>query len=159
MPRTDRETVTFRSRREGWTVGMASAPVVILGGLLGYLLAANGRGRALWLVAAAAVVYAVLVRVYLFPVRYEVGRDHLTVRSGVQRVSIPLAEIERVEPTTDRRSESQLSLDRLRVTYRTNGRETVRLLTPRDAARFLDTLARTGAGLERRGGELVRRER
>jgi hypothetical protein len=90
----------------------------------------------------------------VFPMRYGLDDTHLTVRFGICRHRVALADILEVHPTHNPISSPALSLDRLHVQYGEGFFRAV-LISPADRNGFLDDLART-AGLKREGDRLVR---
>ena len=112
----------FPSKKDGWIVALL---VVCLGaGLAGTIAAMVSGGRSAILFGALA--WAVMLAIFgllVFPMRYEVGGEHLVIRFGVVRVRIPYADILRVEPSRNPISSPALSLDRLRIAYRKGRRE------------------------------------
>ena len=69
---------------------------------------------------------------------------------------IPLASIQRVSPSHDLLASPALSIDRLRVDYRQNGKQRFILISPRDKPGFLRDLAQSAGGLEVREDGIVR---
>jgi hypothetical protein len=80
------------------------------------------------------------------------------VRSGQLRWRVPLAAIQAVHPTRSPLSAPALSLDRLRVEYRVNGRQKQIVISPADRAGFYDSLVAAAPGLVKEGDRLRRRE-
>jgi hypothetical protein len=68
---------------------------------------------------------------------YVLDQEHLKIRCGPFRWSIPVREIRHVEPTRNPLSSPALSLDRLRIEYG-NGKSL--MISPRDTEQFLADL-------------------
>ncbi len=76
----------------------------------------------------------------LFPLYYELGETHLLVRCGIQRWRIPYDRIEAVEPARSWLSGPSMSLDRLRIVYRTGSYRQSVLISPEPRAAFIEAL-------------------
>src|SRR5687768_15890500 len=89
----------------------------------------------------ALSVFAV-IRLFAYPMHYEIADTGVIIQSGVQRLVIPLDHIDEVQPTRVAWSSPAWSLDRLRIDYRSPG-EKPRwvLIKPADNARFMADLA------------------
>ncbi|MFM2003048.1 MAG: hypothetical protein RI963_2474 [Planctomycetota bacterium] len=107
---------------------------------------AVGCGAMLWVL----IVYAGVV----FPTRYGIGNGYLTIRYGICRQRIPLAEIRAVCPTRNPLSSPALSLDRLRVRFGEGFFKSV-MISPAERDEFLHHLA-SAAGLQQDGDRLTR---
>lgn len=75
----------------------------------------------------------------LFTTSYRVDAQSLSVKSGPFSWTIPLAEIQSVEPSRSSISSPALSLDRLRIRYG-NGKSI--LVSPADRENFLEIVKR-----------------
>ena len=91
-----------------------------------------------------------------FPIVYEIGPVVVRVRSGVLRSEVPIAAITEVAPTRNPLSAPAMSLDRLAIRYRENGRQRLMLVSPDDKQAFLRELATRDRGLRLEGDRLVR---
>lgn len=107
---------------------------------------AVGCGAMLWVL----IVYAGV----LFPLRYGIGNGYLTIRYGICRQRVPLAEIRAVSPTRNPLSSPALSLDRLHVRFGDGFFKAV-LISPAEREEFLRHLA-SAAGLQHDGDRLTR---
>lgn len=90
-----------------------------------------------WVYLGCAIVLSALLIGLAFPVRYLVQRSDLTIRFGLARVRIPIAEIEEIAPSRLAWSAPALSMQRLRVRYGA-GRSV--LISPADPSAFLAAL-------------------
>lgn len=124
----------FRSKVDSWVVGVMI--LAVGGGSLFALYAVVSEG-VLGLIPLA-ISPALITWLLAIPTRYELGQEHLQIRSGLLRWRIPYHKIERVEEARDDwASGPAWSLDRLRITY--NGGRIVRL-SPVSRARFVAEL-------------------
>jgi hypothetical protein len=111
-----------------------------------------------------------LVLWQLLATRYEITSTKLILRSGPFRWTVALHQIMEVYPTWDppedapgyslvdhfRANHPALSLDRLRVNYRSKGGDYFYLISPRDQAGFLQELAQADPDLLVSGDRIVR---
>jgi hypothetical protein len=107
-----------------------------------------------WTAAPALVFVAALYRLVVLPVRYGLAQEHLIVRFGLLRQSIPYAKIRSVRPSRSLLSSPALSLRRLRIDTGAGFWRTI-LISPAGRDAFLDSLA-ARAGLQRAGDQLWR---
>lgn len=107
---------------------------------------AVGGGAMLWVL----IVYVGVV----FPMRYGIGDGRLTIRFGLCRQRIPLAEIRAVYPTRNPLSSPALSLDRLHVRFGEGFFKSV-MISPAERDEFLRHLA-SAAALRQDGDRLTR---
>jgi hypothetical protein len=107
---------------------------------------AGGGGAMLWVL----IVYVGVV----FPMRYGIGDARLTIRFGLCRQRIPLAEIRAVYPTRNPLSSPALSLDRLHVRFGEGFFKSV-MISPAERDEFLRHLA-SAAALRQDGDRLTR---
>ena len=82
---------------------------------------------------AVTLLYLLLV----VPVRYQLGSDALSIRSGVLRWHIPYAQMRSILPTRSLLCAPALSRDRLEILFGPAGRA---LISPRDRLAFLADL-------------------
>jgi hypothetical protein len=90
----------------------------------------------------------------VFPMRYGIGDGRLTIRFGLCRQRIPLAEIRAVYPTRNPLSSPALSLDRLHVRFGEGFFKSV-MISPAERDEFLHHLA-SAAALRQDGDRLTR---
>ncbi|MFO0906348.1 MAG: PH domain-containing protein [Pirellulales bacterium] len=115
----------------------------------------NGRWDAFGIGIVVAFFVAALYIGLLFPIRYGLASDRLTVRFGLCRQHIDFAKIQEVAPTNNPLSSPALSLDRLRIQFGPGMLDAV-MISPAQRDQFLDELAYL-AQLHREGDRLVRR--
>jgi hypothetical protein len=132
--------MTFRSKVDGWLVGLI---VAIVGGAFVFVVTGIARDGG----PKAAVIAAVLLAgVGLFIIRtfrstrYEVDGATLTVRSNFLRWRIDITSIDDVTPTHDPISSPAMSLDRLRIRYRKDGEARELLVSPAEKEAFVEAL-------------------
>jgi hypothetical protein len=101
-----------------------------------------------------ALFVAALYAGLLFPIRYGLAPDRLTVRFGLCRQHIELAKILKVTPTNNPLSSPALSLDRLRIQFGPGMLDAI-MISPAKRDQFLDELAYL-ARLHREGDRLQR---
>ncbi len=145
--------VWFPSKVDTWVaVLLAGAPLaVVLGPLLQGDYGDDPAG--LWLSGFAFLFLVGIYGLLVFPMRYGVGEEELTVRAGLLRWRVPLGQIESVRPSRSPFSSPALSLNRLEVRWGRGLHRRV-LISPRDRERFLGLLAER-TGLVRRGDSLA----
>jgi len=152
----DPTTTWFPSRVDPWLAALlVLAPLGAAAGTVVEVVTQDTVQA--WIGLAGVALIGAIYGLLVFPMRYGVGRAELTVRFGVVRQRIRLADIRRVRPSSSALSSPALSLKRLRIDW-TAGRERWVLVSPADREGFLALLAER-AGLERRGEELVRATR
>lgn len=109
-------------------------------------------------IAVAVGVILLVSGIYvglIFPMRYGLNDQELTVRSGLCRQRIPLSSIREVRRTRNPLSSPALSLDRLHVQYGEGFFKAV-MISPLDRDGFLEDI-RQRAGLDWDEGRLLRR--
>ena len=144
----------FESKRDAWIVAVMWATVLILLVTAGGMRSAgalSGVGQLGVDLACLAVAGFLLWITY--GTAYAVHADRLEIRSGPFRLTVPLAEIVRVEPSWTPLSSPAMSLDRLKVS-RAGGRAV--WISPEDRAGFLRALSEADPEL-RVDGETVAR--
>lgn len=92
---------------------------------------------AIWLMALVLVPAVLLPAWVLLGTNYVLDQGLLRIRCGPFRWTVPIAEIQTIEPTRSPISSPALSLDRLRISYSTN--KSI-LISPRDARQFINDL-------------------
>jgi hypothetical protein len=148
------ETVQwYRSKIDWWLVPLLCLlPVGVVGGWVVAVLAGDPTGMLVgtaMLVLVAGIYFGLVL-----PIRYGLDDTTLTVRFGLCRQRISLADITEVHRTRNPLSSPALSLDRLHIQYGP-GLFKSTMISPADRDSFLDELARK-AGLTREGDRLVR---
>jgi hypothetical protein len=147
------EAVWYPSKVDWWLVPLLCLPPVAAVAVVAAMALGGPRSELPFAIAVVAVVAGIYFGL-VFPMRYGLGDDHLTVRSGLLRQRIPLADILEVRPTRNPLSSPALSLDRLYVKFGPGFFKAV-MISPADRDGFLDDLARR-AGLRREGDRLTR---
>lgn len=142
----------FPSKRDSWLSVLlwVGAVASIAGGLSQLALAASILVR--MLVLAMLLGTASLMLWVLYGTHYTFAEDELDIRSGPFRFRVPLAQVVSAEPSRNPLSSPACSLDRLLIRY---GRRRI-LVSPEDRREFLETLARRGSGLVRKGDRVVK---
>ncbi len=143
----------YPSKIDWWLVPLLALPPVTAIAVC-VALAAGGKSADLPIGLAMVLVVVGIYFGLVFPMRYGIDDHQLTVRFGIVRQRVPLADIQEVRPTRNPLSSPALSLDRLQVRFGPGLFKSV-MISPGDRAGFLDDLART-AGLKRDGDRLVR---
>lgn len=146
------------SKKDWWLVGAVLGAVGIplsLGVLFLVMVRASGQTGSI-LIAIGTITGVVLLGL-TYPLYYQITSSELIIRCGIlMRKHIPLASIDRVEPTKNPVSAPAWSLDRLRVDYRKNGDVTFILISPQDKCAFMQELASTDADLKMKDNRLIR---
>ena len=126
--------MSFRSRINGWVmVLLVLAPLALFGfALASHSIAAGAVGGGLLALYASC----------LLPMRYEFTANELSIRSGLLKTSIPYDGIRAVRQTRNPLGAPALSLQRLEISFASNGRV---LISPADEAGFLRELAKRPA--------------
>jgi membrane protein YdbS with pleckstrin-like domain len=150
----------FESKKDWWLVALvwvalAAGPVIVLASAV---VDWPGWPTFLWVFGLCMVGPAIVVGL-AFPVRYVVQDETLLIRAGlVLRWRVPIDGIERIEPTRNPLSSPAWSLDRIRISYRSDGggpKDIMISPEPRDAfyQALIDRnveLQRTERGIESR---------
>ncbi len=146
------------SKKDWWLVGAVLGAVGIplsLGVLFLVMVRASGQTGSLLIVIGT--VTGVVLLALTYPLCYQITSSELIVRCGIlMRQHIPLASLDRVEPSRNPVSAPAWSLDRLRVDYRKNGRSAFVLISPQNKFAFMEELASTDADLKMKDGRLIR---
>lgn len=136
------ETLPFFSKRDLWLT------VVILGTNLLLVVVAI---RMMTLLSRASAVVTILVPCVALVVvglttwlwlstGYAVRGEELVARAGPFQWRVPIREIQALRLSSDPISSPALSLDRLEISYRTNGEERLLLVSPADKLAFIKAL-------------------
>lgn len=148
MTRTSNAT-WFPSKIDWWLA------LILVGAPLVSLVAGLGAPDDARLVTfSSALLIGALYLGLVFPMRYGVDDEHLTIRFGLVRKRIPLDDIREVRPTRNPLSSPALSLDRLRIDHGEGMFKSV-MISPGDKQGFLSELA-ARANLRRNSDGLVR---
>jgi membrane protein YdbS with pleckstrin-like domain len=148
----------YSSKKDSWLVVIVSAAILIpiLIGIYN-LFAPSGNLSMGWGMLLAGAFTGAVVLCSSYPLYYEITPTELKIRCGMLiRQQIPLSAIEEVYKTSNPLSAPAWSLDRLRINYRQKGAGSYTLISPADKEGFLRELVKSGKGLERRGGRVVR---
>ena len=132
--------MVFRSAVDRWYYAVAiGLPVVLLHRT--YRALETGNATVMAIVVCAILPAAALPIWLLLATNYRVESGNLRVRCGPFSWTIPLDQIESVQPSRSVLSSPALSLDRLRIRYG-NGRSV--LVSPRDKEAFLAAIGQSG---------------
>ncbi len=146
---------TYPTKVDRWIacllIGGPSIAVLVAG----HALLTGERGEGVGAVGAALGAL-LLLRAIAWPMNYTLEGAELLIRSGLLlRQRIPYARFVRVSPSRNPLSSFAMSLDRLRIDYRTKrGRETFVLISPVRREAFLQDLAARCPHLTLRDGAL-----
>lgn len=129
---------TFSSKKDWWVVAF----IVCMSGLLiQLLLTMQAKGTMQqYPVHTAVYVLTVLVLWWPFNTRYQITETHLNIRSMFVRWHIPLAEIQRVNPSQDLSAAPALSIKRLKIEYVQEGKAKFVMVSPKDQQAFAQAL-------------------
>jgi PH (Pleckstrin Homology) domain-containing protein len=143
---------TFHSKYDVWLVLVLTATVAIEF----VAIVAIWRNDTPWVIRAVTSLVlagaAVLILWTLFTTDYVVTAEALRVRSGPLHWTIPLANIQSVQPSRSIIAGPALSLDRLRV----EARGEALLISPKDRAGFLAALVQNDPALRKEGERVTR---
>lgn len=120
------------------------------------LLSSRENIQAGWFSIFISVATGAVMLGVTYPLHYQITSSDLNIRSGLLRWQIPLASVYAVHPTNNPLSSPALSLDRLRVDYRKNGKPRYILISPENKGEFIRELAAIETGLEVREGQVIR---
>ncbi len=138
----------YSSKVDGWIAAVLMVPPIAVT----YVMASGlwiGDINKAGLGAAAGLFVAMLYRSLILPIRYGIGEDSLIICAGLTRQVIKFALIDRVCPSRNPLSSPALSLDRVRIQYR-SGLLGMILISPEPRAQFLSELTKR-ANLVRKG--------
>jgi len=135
----------FGFNKDGRLIGLIDGLLVALG-LGGSLLILAGDGAAV-LVGLGLLGLGLLVVWVVFPAHYRLTEDELIVKTGPLRWRVPLAAIQRIEPTRAKPCATAWAFDSLRITYAGADGELMLLVAPHDRDDFLDRLQAAVPGL------------
>jgi membrane protein YdbS with pleckstrin-like domain len=143
------KSMTFSSKVDAWIAGVIALAVVLVV-IVPFVAGASAPGKAgVAIRFLPAIVMAVVLFGLALPVRYELGPQHLIVRSGAWlRWNIPYSSIHTITPTHNPLSSPALSLNRLSVEYGAGGEV---LISPSNRDRFLEELVQRAPQLQKAG--------
>jgi len=129
---------TFRSKIDSWILVVAFLPMIVAV----VLVAVNTHGdpRPMAMVLAVLVVIGLGIGSMFRNTYYQLREGELLIRSGFFRWRVVIASIESITPTHNPLSSPALSLDRLAIRYRKNGRDALILVSPLDKSGFIAAL-------------------
>lgn len=143
----------YQSKVDPWlAVLLLLMPIGVVAAWLAALTSRSNDDLIGAVVASVLVIGILLGLVY--PMRYGLDDTYLTVRFGLARTRIPLANVTTVEPTRNPLASPALSLDRLSIVSGPGLTGTV-MISPADRDGFLNELA-SKTGLKRVGDRLER---
>lgn len=135
----------FNSKIDRWLLFLLAAVMVFEVVVMSFAATrANGPGEALFLIATALAIVA-LIGSMLIGTHYTVTGDTLRVVCGPFRWKVPIDAIESVEATRNPLSSPALSLDRLRIHY---GKKRI-MVSPSDKAGFLRAIGQDPGNVRR----------
>ena len=135
----------FNSKIDRWLLFLLAAVMVFEVVVMSLAATrANGPGEALFLIATALAIVA-LIGSMLIGTHYTVTGDTLRVVCGPFRWKVPIDTIESVEATRNPLSSPALSLDRLRIHY---GKKRS-IVSPSDKAGFLRAIGQDPGNVRR----------
>jgi hypothetical protein len=150
---TERPIRWYKSKVDWWLAPLLAIPPVAA--LVSALFAIRSGDAGEIAVGVGAVMFvAAIYGGVVFPMRYGIGDERLTVRFGLIRQHVELADIVEVRPTRNPLSSPALSLDRLHIQYGRGFFKAV-MISPALREEFLADLA-DSAGLHRVGNRLER---
>jgi hypothetical protein len=141
----------FPTKRDAWLVIVIWFSALIDLGVSVFLLFSLS-GPILWIVPILVVAGLFSLHV-MYATEYVFEGGSLRVRASVFRWTVPLAEIDSVEPTNNPLSSPACSLDRLLIRY---GEKRI-MISPADKTGFLHTLSTRAPQLELHGEGARRR--
>lgn len=143
----------YRSRTDWWIALCLCVPPTASAIVLTSAIVAGRQSETAIAVGVMLLVFGIYMGL-IFPMRYGLNDQELTVRFGLCRQRIPLHSIREVRRTRNPLSSPALSLDRLHVQFGDGFFKAV-MISPLDRDEFLDDI-RERAGLVRDGERLIR---
>lgn len=131
--------MVYKSRKDAWLVSIVwGAMLFAIGsGIYGLVTQPLGVGEAV-ITIAFTLLLPIFVLWLVFTVEYVVSDQHLIVRNGPFRRTIPLDTIRAVRKTINPLSSPALSLHRLEIKYSSYD---VVMISPKDRDAFMKLLA------------------
>ncbi|MCP4632187.1 MAG: PH domain-containing protein [candidate division Zixibacteria bacterium] len=111
---------------------------------------------ATWILLLSSIFYIAIILTFAYPVSYEISPPDLLIRSGLTKSRITLSSIEVVQPTRNPASSPALSLDRLKIDYKKQGKLAFTLISPEDKNAFMNELVQKTEGLQLREEGIIR---
>jgi len=130
------EIQKFSTKVDWWIVVIIVLALALAPLLVGIQAWQTGEWAAFWFVIVAEILTISVLLLFTIPVRYDLGREELKVRSGVITYTVPLDKIKSVTETRNPLSAPAWSLDRLRIEYDNQGYPAWILISPRNREQF-----------------------
>ena len=130
----------FKSKVDRWLKALVfGIPIVVLAVPV-TMAARNGKPQPI-IPALLVVIIIIAFNSWLFRTTdYRIENGTLHIRSAFIHWTVEIREIVSIVPTRNPLSSPALSLDRLQISYRKNGRARVILVSPEDKRGFIDAL-------------------
>jgi membrane protein YdbS with pleckstrin-like domain len=148
----------YHSKSDTWLVVIIALAIItpLLTGIYDILTSTRDPSTG-WSSVLISLLCAAFILGMIHPLYYEIADSTLKIRCGLFiRENIPLSAIAAVYPTHNPLGAPAMSLDRLRINYKRNGKERFELISPKDKEGFMQELVSREAGLEQRGDRLIR---
>jgi uncharacterized membrane protein YbhN (UPF0104 family) len=155
-PGNDSPSKVYRSKRDGWLVGLLWFIIAFCVAGMVYIFYAVSS---IPTIIAQEALFLILVAFTLSILRntyYVLESDHMLIRSGWFRWRTKYSDIVEVRPTRKIWSSAALSMDRLYIRHRLLRSSS--FISPEDKEEFMRDLATRAPGLVFEGNRLVRRE-
>lgn len=111
----------------------------------------------IWLTILYPAIFLVMLAIS-WPLRYEITKDLLIIRSGLFYWCISLDSIIRVEPSKVLCNAPALSFDRLKIQYRNPQGEISTYVSPKNKEAFLNDLVTASKLLTLKGEMVIRKD-
>ena len=130
----------FKSKVDRWLKALVfGIPIVVLAVPV-MMAARNGKPQPI-IPALLVVIIIIAFNSWLFRTTdYRIENGTLHIRSAFIHWTVEIREIVSIVPTRNPLSSPALSLDRLQINYRKNGRARMILVSPEDKRGFIDAL-------------------
>ena len=130
----------FKSKVDRWLKALVfGIPIVVLAVPV-MMAARNGKPQPI-IPALLVVIIIIAFNSWLFRTTdYRIENGTLRIRSAFIHWTVEIREIVSIVPTRNPLSSPALSLDRLQINYRKNGRARMILVSPEDKRGFIDAL-------------------
>lgn len=132
--------MTFKSKRGMWPIVLIVVMDLVI---LLVIFSVLGRHAAVGAAVSMLIPLGILTGLltWLFAATdYTVREDVLRIRSGPVRWTVPIGNIESIQPSNDWSSSPALSLDRLKIVYCESGVTREILVSPEDQDAFVRAL-------------------
>ena len=132
----------FPSKKDFWIVALImGSGIALLAVAVDHIVSRGINSPETWITCGIALLYVGIIWSLAYPVYYEIAPPNLLIRSGLLlRYRIPLASIEKIQPTRNPLSSPAWSLDRLRIEYSKGGRRQAIMISPENKEIFLHYL-------------------